>query len=212
MAATVKREQGGQMPDVHDLSSLLDTLAENTDGDEVTVRQLMDAVGRRSYGPLLFLLGFVAISPLTIIPGANWLVALVVLLISLQIIIGRSYPWVPRRALDFKFKREHLLQGLRGARKYAHVVDRLLSPRLTILTDPPFVQVIGLICAAAALISFPLGLVPLGPFLPGLAILLFGMGLTARDGVLICLAAFSLAGSVLMLTRVAGRILSSGLI
>jgi len=44
MAATVKREQGGQMPDVHDLSSLLDTLAENTDGDEVTVRQLMDAV------------------------------------------------------------------------------------------------------------------------------------------------------------------------
>jgi len=38
MAATVKREQGGQMPDVHDLSSLLDTLAENTDGAGATAR------------------------------------------------------------------------------------------------------------------------------------------------------------------------------
>ncbi|MEM7767297.1 MAG: exopolysaccharide biosynthesis protein [Pseudomonadota bacterium] len=200
------------MSDVHDLQSLFDSLLENTTGDTVTVRDLLDAVGRRSYGPILFLLGFVAISPLTIIPGANWLVALVVLIVSVQIIVGRNFPWVPSRALDFTFKREHLTRGIDAMRKHAHTVDRLVAPRFTVMTEPPFVQLIGLICVGAALATFPLGLLPLGPLLPGLTILLFGLGLTARDGVLIALAGACLTASIVVLTRIAGDILSLGLI
>lgn len=198
------------MADVHNLRSLLDSLADDTGGGKtVAVRDLLNAVGRRSYGPILFLLGFVAISPLTIIPGANWLVAFVVLVVSLQIVAGRSYPWVPSGALNYSFQREHLQTGIESVRKHAHTIDHLIAPRLTFLTDPPFAQLIGLICAGAAIVTFPLGLVPLGPFLPGLTVLLFGLGLTGRDGVLIVLAGGALAASLLVLSRVAGRILST---
>ena len=65
------------------------------------------------------------------------------------------------------------------------MIDYYLKPRFTILTAPLFVQLIGLICVAASLITIPLGLFPFGPVLPGLTILLFGLGLTARDGVLL---------------------------
>lgn len=72
------------MTQVNNLGSLLDSLREQTSGEKVTVGAMLDAVGRRSYGPLLLLLGFVSISPLTIIPGANWLVALIILIIGVK--------------------------------------------------------------------------------------------------------------------------------
>ncbi|NBC20767.1 MAG: exopolysaccharide biosynthesis protein [Alphaproteobacteria bacterium] len=195
------------MADVYNLQTLLRSLAENTQGESVTVRDLLGAVGRRSYGPILLLLGFIAISPLTIIPGANWLVALIILIISLQILIGREFPWVPRRIQDFEFKRKYLTDGIETGEKYARHIDRWLKPRFTFLTEPPFAQLIALICIGAALISFPLGLIVLGPFLPGLAVLLFGLGLAARDGLVIALSGAALAGSVMLMFRVIPRII-----
>jgi hypothetical protein len=41
---------------------------------------------------------------------------------------------------------------------------------------------VALFCIAAALITFPLGLIPLAPIVPGLAVVFFGLGMTAHDG------------------------------
>jgi hypothetical protein len=194
------------MTEVHNLQSLLRSLADNTQGETVTVRDLLDAVGRRSYGPVLLLLGFVAASPLTLVPGANWFVALLILLFAGQIAIGLEYPWLPRRALDATFKRKHLLAGIRHAEKHAHTVDRLVRPRLVFLTEPPFAQLVALICVGAALITFPLGSFPLGPLLPSLTVLLFGLGLAARDGLVLALATATLIGAIIVLIRVLPRI------
>ena len=43
------------MATVNNLSSLLHSLETNTEGDKVTVRAMLNAVGRRSYGPILLL-------------------------------------------------------------------------------------------------------------------------------------------------------------
>ncbi|MEM1149597.1 MAG: exopolysaccharide biosynthesis protein [Pseudomonadota bacterium] len=194
------------MTKVNNLSSLLRSLMEETSGDVVTARDMLNAVGRRSYGPILLLLGFIAISPLTIIPGATWLVALLILLISVQIVIGMRYPWVPRRLLDFEFRREDLLRGVEMSEGYVRRIDAVLRPRLTFLTDPPFAQLIALVCIGAALISFPLGFIPFAPLLPGIAVLLFGLGLTARDGFVLVAAGLSLLGAVLLLLRLWSRV------
>ncbi len=187
------------------LCTLLDRLAEETEGEHVTVRDLLNVVRSRSFGPVIFLLGFIAISPLTIIPGASWVVAAVTLIFTAQIVLGLDHPWLPEKLLDFRFKREHLLKGTQGARGWAEVFDRMLEPRLPFLTRKPFLQLIALICVLAALITFPLGLVPFGPLLPGIAILVFGLGLMARDGVVILLAGTSLFGAILLLERLAER-------
>lgn len=118
------------MAKVNNLSSLLHSLETNTEGDTVTVRAMLNAVGRRSYGPILLLLGFLALSPLTIIPGATWLVAILTLLIAGQILIGRSYPWIPSRFLKIEFPRGALLQGIKLADPYVSQVDRFLKPAL----------------------------------------------------------------------------------
>lgn len=190
------------MSKVHNLQSLLRSLEDQTEGERVSVRDMLNAVGRRSYGPILLLLGFIAVSPLTIIPGTSWLTALLTLLIAGQILLGRKYPWVPGKVLALDFPRSALLKGIDVAEPYVSKVDWFLKPRLIFLTEPPFAFLVALICVGAALVTFPLGLVPFGPFLPGLTVLLFGLGLTARDGIFLLLAGAGFAGACWMLVQV----------
>lgn len=190
------------MSKVRNLRTLLQSLCSETDGETVSVGDLLNAVGRRSYGPVLLLLGFIAISPLTIIPGASVLVALITLIFALQMAIGRPYPWIPKKALDFSFPRKHMVQGVAVADKYVVQVDRFLKPRLTFLTNAPFVQIVALACVGAALVTLPLSFVPLGPLIPSLTVLLFGLAVTARDGFVLLLAGASLVGACYLLMRV----------
>jgi hypothetical protein len=196
----------GTSAPVTNLRTLLRSLVLNTEGEEVSVRELLKAVGRRAHGPILLLLGFIAVSPLTIIPGASWFVAALTLIFAVQVAVGRRTPWLPRRALDFRFKREHLVQGAAGGEKYAHMIDALVRPRLVFLTEAPFVQIVGLLCMLAALIAFPLGLIPFGPMLPGIAVLLFGLALTARDGAAVLLALLAFSAGVFILVQVLPKV------
>ena len=192
---------------IKNLQTLLASLVEETKGDSVSIENLLDAVGRRAFGPLLLLLGFIAISPLTIVPGTSWLVALITLLIAGQVIIGRTRPWLPKKALAVSFPRDALVKGAGVMTKPARIVDSFLKPRIGILTETPFVQIVSLLAMLAALVTFPLGLVPFGPILPGLAIMLIGLGLTARDGIMLLLAGGAMAGAIIFVINVADRFL-----
>ena len=190
------------MTQVRNLRTLLQSLCSETEGDSVSVGDLLNAVGRRSYGPVILLLGFIAISPLTIIPGASVLVALITLIFTLQMVFGRPYPWIPKKALEFSFPRKHMVSGVEMADKYVVQIDRFLKPRLGFLTRPPFVNLVALACVGAALVTLPLSFIPFGPVVPSLTILRFGLAITARDGFIIILAGASLAGACYVLIRV----------
>lgn len=193
---------------VTNLRTMLRSLVLNTEGEEVTVNELLQAIGRRAHGPVFLLLGFIAVSPLTIIPGANWFIATVILVFALQIVFGFRHPWLPSGVTEFKFKRSHLVQGVAGAERYAHMIDALVKPRLTFLTEAPFIQIVALMCVLAALITFPLGVVPFGPLLPSLTVLLFGLALTARDGFVLLLAGCAFAGAVLLVMKLAPQLVA----
>lgn len=122
---------------------------------------------------------------------------------AIQLALHRSTPWLPRPALKLRLS-EHKLEGFIAAtRPIARVLDKLVRPRLEFLADPPWVIVVAALCMIAALITFPLGLVPIAPLLPGLAISLLGLGVTAKDGLLLTLGGVIIAGgSWLALTRV----------
>ena len=191
-----KASQPGQ-----NFTGLLNCLVTETSGETVTLGQLMRIMERRSFGAVILLLGLIAISPLTVVPGATWTVAAVTLLFSGQLLFGMRHPWLPKALLGLKMPRAQLQTFVRAGRKMAHTADKLTAPRLGFLTKPPFVIGVALLCIAAALITFPLGLIPLAPVLPGVAIVLMGIGLTARDGVFLILSTLAMMGSVMLLAR-----------
>lgn len=179
---------------VENIDSLLDNICGQVDcglnplaKDDVTIRELLSTVGRRSYGPLLLLIGLIALSPITAVPGLTWFTAALTLLIALQMFVGRRTPWLPKGALDARVSRDLVVKGVSAARPWAQRIDKLLKPRLTFLALQPFVNLIALAVIGAALITIPLGLIPFGPFVPSLAIVIFGLGMTARDGLVLLL-------------------------
>lgn len=168
------------------LSGVLDQIERKVENDDtpesLTLSEIIDSVGRRSYGPLLLVIGLFAISPVTVVPGLTWFAAALTLIVAGQMALGLKHIWLPKQALDLELPRELVQKGLRGSRDWARRIDTVLKPRLLFLSQPPFVNVVALLCIAAALITFPLGLIPLAPLAPGLAVVFLGLGMTARDG------------------------------
>lgn len=169
---------------------------------DVSVGNILTAIGRRTFGPLLLALGLFSISPATIVPGMTWLTAAIALLLSVQMTLGARHPWLPRQVLDACLTRESVRAASDYARPWAQRIDRHLRPRLTLLAEAPFVNLAGLLCAAAALATFPLGLIPVAPVAPGLAITLVGLGLFIKDGVLLLFGG-ALVGAALWLALAA---------
>ncbi|MBL8546615.1 MAG: exopolysaccharide biosynthesis protein [Hyphomonadaceae bacterium] len=182
------------------LESVLDEIVAKCDTDDtpdaLTLDEILDSVGRRSYGPLLLVIGLFAISPATIVPGMTWLAAALTLLVAGQMALGLPRIWLPRKALQARLPREAVRSGIDKGRGAAKFIDKLLKPRLTFLSKPPFVNLVALMVIAAALITFPLGLIPFAPLAPGLAVVFFGLGMVARDGVWLALGGAVMAGTL----------------
>jgi hypothetical protein len=176
------------------LTDLLDAIsrkleAANGDSDDsITIGEILDVVGRRAYGPLLLIIGLLSISPATLIPGSTWAFAALTLLIAVQMTFGLKHPWLPKKALEVSFPEKPVMEGIDKARPWTRRLDKVIRPRWTFLARAPCVSVFALVCVGAALITFPLGFIPFAPLLPGLAIIFVGLGLTARDGVLLSAA------------------------
>lgn len=163
---------------------------------DVSVRAILNAAGRRTFGPLLLILGLFSISPATVVPGMTWLAAAVTLLLSVQMTLGARHPWLPRRLLDACISRGSVRAATERVLPWARRFDAFLKPRLTVLTEAPFVNIAGVLCAAAALATFPLGFIPVAPVAPGLAITLVGLGLFVRDGLLLLFGGLLVGGAL----------------
>jgi hypothetical protein len=182
-----------------DLEDLMDAIrADSGSSDEVSLAQIMQAVGTRAYGPLLLVPGLVALAPTGAIPGMSIVTGTIIVVVAIQLLFGRNKPWIPKRALEFSFSRDTLLSAMERGRPYARRIDDFLKPSLTQVTDFPATRIIAIVAIALALSMFPLALVPFAVAIPSSAIVLFALGLTARDGRLI-IAGFILAGLALAL-------------
>ncbi|ACG77781.1 probable exopolysaccharide synthesis protein [Phenylobacterium zucineum HLK1] len=186
-----------------DLEDLLDELSgvAKRCGDKVSVREVYCAVGERSFGPLLLVAGLLGMTPVSAVPGAPTVLALITILIAGQLLFGRSTLWLPRRLLDLSVGADKLEKTVKIARKPARFVDRVVRPRLTFLTGRLADRVVAGVCILVACAVPPLEFLPFMAFVPATAIAAFGLGIVARDGLLILVAFGASAGTLSLLGR-----------
>lgn len=171
---------------IEDLLDRIDVAAR--DCDKVSLAAILDAVGRRSFGPLLLVAGLVTISPVGDIPGIPTMMALFVLLIAGQLLFGREHFWLPRWMIDRSVGRSKVATALKWLRRPARFIDRLLRQRLTIFTHGAGVRVIAIVCITIAAAMPPMEFVPFTATGAGAALTAFGLALIADDGLLALLA------------------------
>ncbi|MBQ0742922.1 MAG: exopolysaccharide biosynthesis protein [Pseudomonas sp.] len=169
------------------LFDCIDQAAE--ENGRVSWSAIMDEVGRRSFGPLLLLGGLTVLAPIIgDLPGVPTLIGMVVLLIAVQLLLGRHNFWLPGFMLNRSVPKDKLHKALTWLKKPARFIDKLLSPRLAVLTRGPMVRVIAVVCLGIALAMPVMEIVPFSANLAGIALTAFGLALIARDGLLALIA------------------------
>ncbi len=167
------------------LSEALSRTASSIQGDAITLRQLMELIGEQ--GLLLFCMFLTVPFLLPVsIPGVSTVFGLVIILIGIGVTVNRL-PWLPARLMNRMLATDSLIQAMeKGATMFARL-DRLIRPRLLVLTDGAVINRInGLaLVLGGILLLFPFGLVPFSNTLPAFAILFLAVGILQRDGLFI---------------------------
>ncbi|MCH2459099.1 MAG: exopolysaccharide biosynthesis protein [Henriciella sp.] len=171
------------------MASILDQLEERAGACEnVTIGDMMDALGNRSYGPFLMIPALIGITPVGGIPGVPTLLAVIIILFAVQIMFGLDHLWIPQVLQKRRVRADRLKQSLDKMRPWAERMDRWFRGRLDRLTAEPFVQIAAGACVLLALAIPPLELLPFAVALPALAIAMFGLALLVSDGILMLVA------------------------
>jgi hypothetical protein len=176
------------------LSERLSLIVDGHRSERLTFSELAAQLHSRAWGGLLLI--FAAINVLPLPPGTSVFFAIPLLIVSAQMVIGRTSPWFPAR-IDRHGVTKLLLRRLIDKIHWLELrVDRFFKPRLPGLTGPAAARVIGALCFLLALLAaIP---IPLFHVAPAAAIVLFGLGLIYRDGALIIVAGVAAILSVVV--------------
>src|SRR5690242_8426702 len=76
----------------HDLENVIEVILDITpDQGRLSVAELMDAIGQRSFGPLLLVPALIALSPVGAIPGLPAVTSAIIIILTIQILTGHKH-------------------------------------------------------------------------------------------------------------------------
>jgi hypothetical protein len=170
-------------------SELLLALVRNFPRDRITIQNLVDGLGQRSFGLVLLLFGL--ISAVAIVPGLATITAVPLLFFGLQMLAGYRTPWLPAFIAKRSFAKRDLVATIEGGVKSLRWIESIARPRLLFMTYGFGERLLGLLVFILALVIALPG--PGTNFLPGLAIAFMAIASIERDGLLVTLGLFGSA-------------------
>lgn len=156
---------------------------------QVTLKEILTLAGERTFGFLFVLLALPSALPVPA-PGYSIPFGVLMLVLSLQLIAGRTRPWMPQRWNNKAFDLIIIQKIVKAGTPWLQRLEAISRPRLSsVCTSLPGRTIIGVAITLMALsMMMP---IPLTNTLPAIGILVTGFGLLDDDG------AISLAGLVL---------------
>lgn len=171
---------------VGDILDSLDELADNN--DEVSAGQVMKAFGTRTFGPAIMVPALLELTPIGAIPGVPTFLAIIVILVAAQKMIGRKALWLPGLITNRHVSAAKLAKSVDKLRPIARFMDKHFHQRLRWVARAPFAQMAaGMVCLLCLTVPF-LEVLPFASSVPMLAIAGFGLAVLVRDGVLMVVA------------------------
>jgi hypothetical protein len=165
------------------ISQRLHRLVEDADGPTVSLGWVMSQLHEQAFGLFLLILALPCCIPF--LYGVPQVVALPLMFVSAQILLGRRTPWLPDRLSARELRTESLSRLASRAEPWLHRIEGVSRPRLSALTRAPADRVVGVaLVLFSASILVPL---PSTNTVPGFAVVIVAMGLLQRDGAFVIL-------------------------
>jgi hypothetical protein len=155
-------------------------IVRNFPEDRISLQNLLDGLGERSFGFLLLIFGIAcAIAP----PGFATVFSMPLLLFAAQMVAGFDSPWLPRSIGARSFAKADLEATLKRAVPAMRWVEKICRPRFEFLVGELGERLLGvLVFILTIVIALP------GPgtnFPPGVAIAFMSIAIIERDGLLV---------------------------
>jgi len=149
---------------------------------DITLGDMLDQVEiKDGPGPVLLVLTLPVMLPLP--PGFSMVLALPLLLVAPQIVVGRQKVWLPKFLSRRTIKRPALIKVIRRVLPLLKRVEKVVRPRLGFLTRGLGASMVGAACTLIALVLvLP---IPFANLVPSLAMGAFSIGLTRKDGLFV---------------------------
>ena len=158
------------------------------DSDTTDLISIIEAFGKRAFGPILILAGLILLTPLGAIPGVPIALGIIVISFSIQLLLGRDTPWMPKILARVKMRRKDVKKTKEKATPTLAKIDGLLRQRFIWTSRPTFAKLTAILSIIFAITLIPLGAVPFAVVIPGFMICLLGLGTAARDGLILLVA------------------------
>lgn len=172
----------------HALVHVLDPLERSAAAESVRVDQVVEGLGQRSFASVMLVFSLIAVSPASAVPGLTATVAVIVFIVVVQMILGRTCLWLPGFIGRRQISGALLRRAVAWLRKPVAWVERHMQARLTVLVRRPWVDLpLGLILVLTLFMPF-MELIPTSGSIASSVIALFAAGMLTRDGRVVLLA------------------------
>jgi len=164
-----------------DIKSLLQRLAEQP----LTLGDILNETSERGFSLVIALLVLPFLFPMP--PGFTGPFGGACLLLSLQMVLGRRSPWLPKKIANYKFPRNFANLLLQNLRRVTRIVEKIARPRLAKVAENPWAWRFNGLCISWLTILL-ISPVPLTNPIPTVGILLLAVATIESDGLLMCIS------------------------
>lgn len=168
-----------------------------------TIGELVDELGERAFGALMFIFAVPNIIPTP--PGTSAVLGLPLVILTFQLMVGRQTLWLPQTIRKRTIDGALVATFVRRSMPVLVRFEKVLRPRLSLVVVSDLAErVIGLVAFLLAIVLFlP---IPLANIVPAAAIAVMALGLAERDGLAVLLGYLLGAGTVLVLVLVSSAL------
>ena len=163
-------------------SDVLQEVTLSGDSDQMTLFEVKSALHERGFALLMLLFALPLSIPLPVPPGYTTVLAIPLLVFSIQLLLGLDSPWLPKWLGEKSIKRKTLAMMIEKTAPMLRRVENWTKPRLPIFNNIIGEKIFSLIAFVCAIsIAIPL---PLTNFIPAQGIALMSFSLLNRDGII----------------------------
>jgi hypothetical protein len=194
-------------------SEMFEDVIAGTEGNgDISIRELLELFGEKSFGLAILLFALPNCLPIPNVLAYSALTGIPIILLAIQMVFGRSTPWLPHIVTSRRFSRAKITMLLRKLLPYVHKIEHTPYPDLFCIGPNVTKRLVGIVVLVLGIIlSLP---IPFGNLLPGFAISFIAIGLMKQNrvmmaagilfGVIVCLAVVTTLTAII--TSVIGRV------
>ena len=166
-------------------SQYLEVFLKRLESQPLTLKDILEETSEKGFSLIIILLVLPFLVPMP--PGLSSVLGFGIFVLSVQMILGKDFPWLPHRLAQFRFPRRIVLPLFKIVKFLTKWLEKIVRPRwLNIAGSRGIRRLSGLFFAwLTILLMLP---IPFTNPIPTLGILLLAIANLEEDGFFICVS------------------------